>query len=156
VPERSPPTWHGLPVETPDRPRRAALVLLPCYLAVLVFALLTPSGETPSSSVAWMGEVMDRLGAPDRLLVGARVEFLANVAILVPATALAAVIWSGPSWRDWTAYGFVFSGGVEAVQALLLDGRSATYVDVVANTLGALLGGVLVAAARLARSRMLD
>ena len=131
--------------------RRAALVLLPAYLAVLLFALLTPSAQTPSSSVTWMGEVMERLGAPAQLLEPSRVEFLANVAILVPPVVLGALVWSRPTWRDWTAFGFVFSGGIEVVQALFLDERSATYVDVVANTLGALLGGVLVASVSLRR-----
>ncbi len=143
-------------VETSDRVRREARVLLLGYLAVLLFALLTPSVDTPSSSVSWVGDVLDRLGAPDRLLLPTRVEFLCNVAILVPATGLAAVIWPGPSWRDWTAYGFVFSGSVEVVQALLLDERSATYVDVVANTLGALVGGAVVGLVRAWRSQMSD
>ncbi|WP_167736032.1 VanZ family protein [Nocardioides sp. 503] len=143
-------------METRDRTRRAARVLLLCYLAVLLFALLTPSVDTPSSSVSWVGDVLDRLGAPDRLLVPSRVEFLCNVAILVPATGLAALIWAGRTWRDWTAYGFVFAGSVEVVQALLLDERSATYVDVVANALGALLGGASVGLARAWSSRMAD
>ncbi|MCD4533732.1 VanZ family protein [Nocardioides sp. cx-169] len=131
-----------------DGVRRGARVLLPCYLAVLLFALLAPSARTPSASVGWLGRALERLGAPEQLLEPSRVEFLANVAILVPAVVLGAVVWAAPSWRDWTAYGFVFSGGVEVVQALLLEERSATYVDVVANTLGALVGGLLVAVVR--------
>ena len=145
--------WDGVPVEKQDSLRRVATVLLPCYLAVLLFALLTPSAATPTSSVAWIGEVPERLGAPERLLVPSRVEFLTNAAILVPAVVLGALVWVTPTWRDWTAFGFVFSGSVEVVQALLLDERSATYVDVVANTLGALLGGLLVAAVRWLQAR---
>jgi glycopeptide antibiotics resistance protein len=82
------------------------------------------------------------------VLVPERVEFLANVLILIPAIALGALLWPRFGWRDWTAYGFVFSGAVEAVQAVILDERSATYVDGVANTLGAFgaFGGAAVIA----------
>ena len=125
--------------------RRVLAVVLVGYLAVLLFALLTPSGQTPSSSVAWTAERLRDAGAPERLLVPERVELLANVAILVPATAMASLLWRSATWRDWTAYGFVFSGCVEVVQGLFLDERSATYVDVVANTLGAALGGICAA-----------
>lgn len=58
-------------------------------------------------------------------------------------SALGALVWRRTNWRDWTAYGFVISFGVEAVQALFLPHRSATFSDVVANTLGGLLGGLL-------------
>jgi VanZ family protein len=63
----------------------------------------------------------------------------------VPAAGLAAVAWPSTTWRDWTAYGFVFSAGAELGQALFLPERSLTYVDVVANTLGAAIGGIVVA-----------
>lgn len=127
-------------------------IALTAYLFVLLFALLTPSAATPSSSVSWVAEVLRSLGAPERVLVPDRVEFLCNVAILVPASALGSLLWRTASWRDWTAYGFVFAGTIEVVQGLLLPQRSATYVDVVANTLGALLGAMLIAAARRAQA----
>lgn len=57
-----------------------------------------------------------------------------------------ALAWPRSNWRDWTAIGFVLSGAVEVIQALALDGRSATFVDVVANTLGAFLGAIAVRA----------
>ncbi|GEP33631.1 hypothetical protein NSZ01_13990 [Nocardioides szechwanensis] len=126
-------------------------IALTAYLLVLLFALLTPSAATPSSSVSWVAEVLRSLGAPERVLIPDRVEFLCNVAILVPASALGSLLWRAATWRDWTAYGFVFAGAIEVVQGLLLPERSATYVDVVANTLGALVGALLVAATRYVR-----
>ena len=56
---------------------------------------------------------------------------------------LGSLLWPRPSWRDWTAVGFVASFLVEVVQAVALGGRSATHADVVANTLGTLLGALL-------------
>lgn len=133
--------------------RRLTTVTLVAYLLLLLYALLTPSAATLSSSVSWVAEALRDLGAPERVLVPDRVEFLCNVAILVPATALGSLLWPSANWRDWTAYGFVFAGTIEVLQGLLLPERSATYVDVVANTLGALTGGVLVSVVRLAYAR---
>ena len=146
--------WHGKPRGDLRPAAPLAVVALACYMAVLLFALLTPSAGVPSASVGWLADVMRRLGAPEVVLVPERVEFVANVLILVPATALGALRWRSLTWRDWTAYGFVFSGWVELLQGLFLDERSATHVDVVANTLGALGGAALVTSvARLRRSQ---
>lgn len=135
------------------RGRRLLTVALAAYLAVLLFALLTPSASTPSSSILWVADVLRGLGAPERILIPDRVGFLCNVAILVPATALGSLLWRAASWRDWTAYGFVFAGAIEVVQGLLLPARSASYVDVVANTLGALVGALVGAAVTLTHFR---
>ena len=43
---------------------------------------------------------------------------------------------------------FVIASGVELTQGLLLTDRTASYEDIVANTLGALLGAALVAVVR--------
>jgi glycopeptide antibiotics resistance protein len=80
---------------------------------------------------------------PDALLVAGRPELLLNVAMVVPVPLLASFAWQGLTWRDWTAYGFAASVLVEAVQGLLLPSRTSSYVDVVANTLGAAVGGLV-------------
>ena len=73
-------------------------------------------------------------------------EFLCNVVLLVPFAVLGSLALPRWSWRDWTAWGFLLAGAVELTQGLLLPGRDASYADVVANTLGALLGAWLVVA----------
>ena len=45
-------------------------------------------------------------------------------------------------WANWVVYGFVLSCAVELVQGLVLPPRSAQFEDVVANTLGALVGAL--------------
>ena len=64
-------------------------------------------------------------------------EFIVNVGVIAPAAALGSVVWPRTTWRDWTAYGFLFSAAIELTQALLLPSRSARFDDIVANTLGA-------------------
>ena len=60
--------------------------------------------------------------------------------MVAPLPLLATLLWSPWTWERWTAYGYVLSGGVELIQGLLLQQRSAQFVDIVANTLGVLLG----------------
>jgi VanZ family protein len=45
---------------------------------------------------------------------------------------------------EWTAIGFLAAMFVELFQAFVLPGRTATFSDIVANTLGALLGALAV------------
>lgn len=122
--------------------RRRAGAALGIYAAFLVFVLLNPSADVPSGSVSLLAEIGARIGLPAPLLEPGRVEFVANAMILVPLSFLGSATFPRLDWRDWTAHGFLLSGSVEGVQALLLPARSATFVDVVANTAGTLVGAV--------------
>ena len=128
-------------MDTPSH-LRAARILLAAYLAFLAFVLLNPSGDVPSSSVSWLSGIATRMGVPAQLAEPSRVEFIANVLILVPLSFLGSALLPRLTWRDWTAYAFVLSGCVEMVQAVVFPARSATFKDVVANTSGALLGAI--------------
>lgn len=116
---------------------------LAAYLLGLMFMLLVPWGDVPSWSLDHLARVAAHLGAPDVLLGPTRVEFGANVLVIVPVVVAAAWLLPRVRWSEWTAYGFIASLGVEAVQALVLSGRLATFSDVVANTTGALIGAVI-------------
>lgn len=126
-----------------SRVRQVVAGLLCAYLGILVFMVVVPWGDIPTRVLSGAARAADRLGAPAVLLEPTRFEFIANVLVVVPVVA--AVSWLVPKvrWTEWTAYGFVASISVEALQALVVTGRSATYSDVVANTAGALAGAVV-------------
>ena len=63
--------------------------------------------------------------------------------MFTPVVLLAALTFPRHPWANWVVYGFVVSGAVELLQGFYLSPRSAQFVDVVANTLGALLGAVI-------------
>ncbi|WP_374457494.1 VanZ family protein [Nocardioides sp.] len=130
------------PRPLPARARRVVTGLLVGWLAILAVTLLAPSAAGPSWLVETVARVADDLGAPAVLAAPARVEFALNVVAFVPASFLGSLLWERLTWRDWTAGGFVASFLVEVVQAVVLDQRSATHADVVANTLGALVGAL--------------
>ena len=118
-------------------------MLLAIYCLGLLFVLFSPSSDRQAAAVVWLGHVLSHLGAPDKFVVFSRLEILLNVAIVAPVTFLATFVRPPYSWRDWTAYGFCLACAVELLQGLLLPARHAQFSDVVANTLGALLGALV-------------
>jgi glycopeptide antibiotics resistance protein len=85
-----------------------------------------------------------------------RLEFIMNAVIIAPVPFLGYLLFPKYSWRDWTALGFVGALTVEIIQGLLLPERNASYTDVVANTLGALMGAGLAEVSRLLARRRLS
>ena len=122
----------------------AAMVV---YLATVAFIVFSPTADVPSASVAEISAFLASLGAP-AWLSGARVEFVTNVLLFVPLTFLGSLLKPRWTWVTWTLLGFAASSLIELTQLVLLPGRSATVVDVVSNTLGALLGALLAVLAR--------
>jgi glycopeptide antibiotics resistance protein len=127
---------------------RHAKVLLAVYAVFLGLALLSPSSDLQSDSVAVLGRWLYDLGVPYHLAPQLRLEFLMNAVIIAPVPFLGSMILPQYTWRDWTALGFTGALTVEALQGLLLPDRSATYTDVVANTLGAFIGAGLAELSR--------
>jgi glycopeptide antibiotics resistance protein len=92
----------------------------------------------------WVVDLGTTLGFSPETANQSRAELLCNALILMPVSALGSLVWPRTTWRDWTAYSFVIAGTVELVQGLLLPERTASFDDVVANTLGGLGGAVVV------------
>lgn len=129
------------------RARAVPATLLVGYSVFLAWILLNPSAGAPSASVGQVYETLLDVGLPDALVTRSRVEFLLNAGMFAPLTMLATLIWPRFSWTHWVAWAFVISAGVELSQGLFLPARSAQFVDVVANTLGALGGAWLMSLA---------
>jgi hypothetical protein len=128
--------------------RRALVTALVVYSALLAVALLAPSSGHQSSLAAHVRDLGTWVGFSPELATQARAEFLCNALILAPVPALGSLVWLRTGWRDWVAGVFVVAGCIEVVQGLFLPQRTASYEDVVANTLGALGGAVAGAVAR--------
>lgn len=125
--------------------RRVLTSALVVYSVLLAVALLAPTSGTQSDMASWVVDLGRGLGFSPQTATQARAEFLCNALILVPVSVLGSLLWPSTTWRDWAAVGFVVAGLVELTQGLLLPDRTASYVDVVANTLGCLLGALVVA-----------
>ncbi len=126
--------------------RRHARVLLAVYAVLLLVALFSPTSDRQSAAVEWLGTILSHAGFPPGITSFTRLEVVMNAVIIAPVTFLASLVRPRYGWRDWTALGFVAALTVETLQGLLLPGRHAALSDIVANTLGALLGAVLARA----------
>ena len=123
----------------------ARLVLAILLVAYVVFlaAVLTQYNPTVATDVVvHLERSLAARGAPSWVTAPGRVEFGLNAAMFAPITFLAAMTFPRHPWGNWVVYGFVTSGAVELFQGLVLPPRSAEFADVVANTLGALVGSV--------------
>ena len=123
--------------------RRHVGLLLALYVVLLVVVLLSPTSVPQWSAVRWAVQLLRDLGLPRDVTRYSQLEILSNIVIIAPLTFLASLLRPSYGWRDWTALGFVASSAVEALQGLLLPDRHASFSDIVANTLGALVGAVL-------------
>ena len=130
------------------RVRTTVSTALAVWVGLLAVVLLAPSSAGPDWVIVHLSDALSGLGLPGALASPQRVEWILNVAAFVPLALLGSLIWPRPTWRDWTAAGFVASLLVEAFQAVALGARQATHADVVANTLGMLLGALLGLLAR--------
>lgn len=139
----------GVPVdERRDvRSRPAATGLLLGYVGVVALLTLDPSAGVASHGADTVARLLSRLDAPAVLLAPGRPEVLCNVAMFVPVPLAGRWVLPRLDWRDWTAYCFVLSVAIEVLQGLFLAHRGASTSDVVANTAGAAVGGVLAGAA---------
>lgn len=74
-----------------------------------------------------------------------------NVALFVPGSFAAALLWPRIHWWQWVAVGYLVSAFIEWMQWLFLVDRTAQLTDLVANTAGAALGAGLCVVLRHSR-----
>lgn len=142
---------EGLQKDVIERPAKShlrawlAAVLLLAYLGVVLAATLspTPLDQGYSGSIAKVLDVLHRNGLPGWFGYG-EVEFTANVLMFIPLGFLAGLAL--PDRVAWLALLLVpaASVAVEWAQGQFLAQRFSTLQDVIANTVGGLIG-VLVA-----------
>ncbi|MBT2595488.1 VanZ family protein [Arthrobacter sp. ISL-72] len=127
------------------RSRRRAQGLLALYLAAAGTAAFWPSPvDAPlSRQLASVLGRLHRLGAPEWFNY-MLVEFCANVALFLPWGALLACLLTRNILPAAALSGFGASSIIELGQFFLLTQRHATWQDIGANTLGAVLGAALV------------
>lgn len=75
-----------------------------------------------------------------------RIEFTANIVLFIPFGVLLTVILGTKRWWLAVLIAVVVSLGIETAQALFLSGRTPTLRDVIANSVGSLIGALLALA----------
>lgn len=125
-------------------PARVALV---AYLLFVGFTVWLPA--TVSARVTGLVGILARwvaeAGIASYQSSAIVLEFLANVALFVPIGLLLPIAWSRLRLWQVVLLGALLSGLIESVQGLM-PSRFPTISDVMANTLGTLIGGAIVVA----------
>ncbi|WP_170970122.1 VanZ family protein [Nocardioides jishulii] len=122
-----------------------ARIALAVYVLALAVVLFQPTPEIASGTVLGVDDLLVRFGFPEAWVAPGRVEFVLNALMFAPVPFLGAWVFPGLRWTDWVAYTFLASSAVELTQGVLLSARSAQFVDIVANTLGGVIGAGVIA-----------
>ena len=125
-----------------------ARILLPFYLVIVGFIVFSPSDEV-THSTGFVGWVFDHLYAMRDAFAPAYIalEFVANIAMFVPFGVLVPLAFVRLPRFVTLALGFATTLTIELVQSTL-PSRFSTVSDVVANTLGAAIGLLVLRRAR--------
>lgn len=123
---------------------RILLSLLAFYLIVLALVVLWPtpvdqtSGQYLKSALEWL----HHRGIP-LWFNYSLVEWLSNVVMFLPLGFLVAQYFKNLRILKTTVVGFALSSAIESVQLLFFEQRTASVLDIVANTLGTFLGSTI-------------
>lgn len=121
--------------------RRAVLpAAYAAYLVVLGYLVWSPEPTTATSAVSTLTDALHGIGLP---VSSSAVGFALNVLLFVPMGLLGVFVFGRRHVPGWVLAGFAASVIVEVVQRLLLPDRTWSASDIVANTLGALVGAGL-------------
>ncbi len=124
--------------------RTALWFVYTTYLGWVFFLVWTPNPSLPGTAIS---RIVDLFARADMALSRSSVEFVLNIVMLIPLSLLGGLLFRRLRVSDWTAIGFGASVLIEGAQRLALPTRAGSSRDIVANTLGALLGAVVLALA---------
>lgn len=137
------PSATAAPVRAGAATARIALV---GYLLFIGFTVWLPANVSAKVTglVGLMARWVSEAGIAPYYQSAVVFEFLANVALFVPVGFLLPFAWSRLRLWQVVLIGALMSGLIESVQGLM-PSRFPTISDVIANSLGTLVGGVIAA-----------
>lgn len=141
------PSAIAAPVRTGTMAARLALV---GYLLFVGFTVWLPASVSAKVTglVGLVARWVADAGIASYYSSAVVLEFLANVALFVPIGLLLPYAWSRLRLWHVVLIGALLSGLIESVQGLM-PSRYPTISDVIANSLGALIGGAIIVLVRL-------
>lgn len=123
--------------------RTLLALLLLATLGTAAWIVFAPSNATPHNAILETARWLRERGVPARIADGDVVDFVLNIVLFGPLGFVGLLLWRRPGVLGWTALGCAASSGVEAYQLLALPARSGSFLDILANTAGALVGAAL-------------
>ncbi|HEX6246344.1 MAG TPA: VanZ family protein [Nocardioidaceae bacterium] len=120
-------------------PRTVAWALLVLYAAGAAVMVLAPDSDLPTDAAQAIWRLLRDAGAPGWVSEKG-VELVLNIVLFVPLSFIGAMLRPRWGWLQWLGVGFALTFAVELVQGMFLPDRTPDVVDMVANSLGALVG----------------
>lgn len=123
------------------------------YLAIVAWLTLTPRSGAVSDSILWpLARFFERYDATDWITFS-RLEFAANIALFVPLGLFFVLLFGRRQWWLAIVAGVVMTVTIEFAQQGI-DGRVSDPRDLVANSIGTVVGTLLalILTARKART----
>jgi glycopeptide antibiotics resistance protein len=109
------------------------------YLVAVALIVWWPTADHAIGSVSAIRSALLAVGAPG-WITPLSIEFVTNVLLFVPLSVIGHTFRPRWRWGRWALAGLAGTLLIETVQLLFIPGRSAALVDVVANTIGAVVG----------------
>jgi VanZ family protein len=118
-------------------------VALALYVAFILVVTLSPSPVDLSfrHDLESLLEKLHDRGVPEFVGYGF-VEFASNVVLFIPLGFIASLVLPRRGWWLVLLLGPLFSGAIELAQRLFLPERFATVSDILANSIGAIVGAI--------------
>lgn len=129
---------------------RFVAVLTTLYIVVVLLVTLWPT-TVDNGLDPYIDRVLQEFherGVPMFVDYGF-IEFSANVVFFVPVGFLLGVLFPYRLWFLAIVCGAALSGAVETAQGIFLPGRVSSLGDVLANSMGAVIGCILAVAVRM-------
>ncbi|WP_104193265.1 VanZ family protein [Cryobacterium sp. Y82] len=121
----------------------ALWIVLAYFVALALIAFWpTPVDRNVHGAIGAFVTWLHAHGMPNRVDYGT-IEFTANIALFIPVGLLLVVLAGARRWWLGPVIGALISAMIELGQLVFLPERFATVNDVVANSLGAVIGTVL-------------
>ena len=131
---------NGKPPKSRAREWVGMVALFFCVGVVLLATMWpTPLDQDYGAAVEKFLAVLHRNGIPFWFGYN-KLEFSANILMFVPLSFLIALVLPTKTWWLSLIICPTFSIGIELTQAVALSARFATLIDVIANSIGALIG----------------
>lgn len=122
----------------------AMRMLVPRWILAAYVVVLTLIAFWPVPVDSGAGGLLKAITRVFPILTYARIEFGANILMFVPLGVLLALILSRSRYLV-LPIAILVTATIEGVQAIALDRRTPSVLDIVANTVGACLGLLIVA-----------
>ncbi len=127
--------------------RRTAGLLLAVYLTAVALIVFWPNSDVATNAIVGIFRLLRDAEAPS-WITPTVIEFATNVLLFIPLSLIGSSFKPRWRWGSWLLAGLACTLTIELAQMVFLSARYPAISDVIANTLGTMIGYLLVTLTR--------